>query len=167
MSTTSSARSGNASSTCCDNTARVRASSSAPNAVTGRSPYRTSPADGRSRPVATRSSVDLPAPLGPRMTLNLHASKRAVTSSRMRGPFGPPTRYVTPFTSTIESGARARLDTRSRAALRLLAEQDPQENRRTNHRRDDADGQLGRRNDDARDDVYQLHEHRAQQRGAG
>src|SRR4051812_35870604 len=150
--TTSTTGSENASSTCCDSTARMRASSLPSNSATRRAPYVTSPAVGVAKPVARRSSVDLPAPFGPRITLNAFDRKRVVTPSRMSAS---PTRYVTSRSSTIEAAG----------ALTLLAQQDPQEHGRADDRRDDADWKLGRHDDEASDDVHDFHDASAKERG--
>src|SRR4051812_42922722 len=150
--TTSTTGRENASSTCCDSTARMRASSLGPNSATRRAPYDTSPAVGVAKPVARRSSVDLPAPFGPRITLNAFDRKRVVTSSRMSAS---PTRYETPRSSTIEAAG----------PLALLPQQNPEEHGCADDRGDDADWKLGGHDDEASDDVHDFHDSGAEQRG--
>lgn len=48
--------------------------------------YRTLPEAGRSKPMSSRSSVDLPQPLGPTIATNSSGPTRRETSSRTSGP---------------------------------------------------------------------------------
>ena len=149
MRTTSATVNGKASREDCGSTPRRAASAAALPGPIGISSRRSDPCAAIS-PVSARSSVVLPEPLGPTMAVT--APGAAVKST--------PCRMAVPPISTCRSRACSISEIHQPAP----PQQDPQENRRAEHRGDDADGQLCGRDDHPGDDVGPQQQARPEQR---